>query len=357
MIARRTFCAAAAAACVARPALAAPSDDIVALQLAPWVGHAGEAGWNAHVGIQLAFDEANARGGIRGRKLRLEFEEEERADPAEQLRRLHRQWSPIALVGSVNGLAVRQLAQQKVLDALQLPAIGVHSGDPGLRATGSPYLFVTRPSLLDELKAAFEHLATVNATRAVLVASGEVPDLARHAAAAAQAAGVTLVDVVDYRDAVTADAAARRAIGQPHNAVVIGASTLRTADFCRLYKAGRSATQIVSLSTAEPTRLASFSGKTVARGVMFALTVPNPRNRNLPLVQEFLTAFTRMGPAGVSPTTGMFESYIAARLLVDAVERGGAFTAPHVAAALGKSQPAAARASLTILDDEGKMLW
>lgn len=376
MISRRNLALAALGGALA-PAWAATAaaEDLVALQVGPWVGHGGESGWSANVGVQTAFEEYNARGGFKGRRLKLVFEEEDAAAPAQQLQRIARQLSPVALVGSVNAAWLAGLARDNVLESLQLPAIGVQSGDPALRQIATPYLFITRPSLLEEFKAVFSHLATINATQVALVASAaDVADgeLARHAATAARAAGVQIVANIDYGDGVPTEDAVRRLAAVRHNAVVIAASTLRTSDFCRVYKAGaRGPAQLVSLSTAEPTRLASFSSKTVARGVIFSLTVPNPRNRNLPLVHEFLAAFTRFGPAGVSPTTGMFESYISARVLVDALQRAAAPTSAAVAAVLAKSSSSLVsgmpvyyqdkaemnRASLTILDDEGKMLW
>jgi ABC-type branched-subunit amino acid transport system substrate-binding protein len=376
MISRRNLALAALGGALA-PAWSATAatEDLVALQVGPWVGTSGETGWSAHVGTQLAFDEYSARGGFKGRRLKLVFEEEDAAAPAAQLQRIARQLSPVALVGSVNAAWLARLARENVLESLQLPAIGVQSGDPALRQIATPYLFITRPSLLEELKAVFSHLATINATQVALVVSpADVADgeFAQHAAAAARSAGVQIVGSLDYGAPLAPEDAVRKLAALRHNAVVIAASTLRTSDFCRAYKTGaRSSAQLVSLSTAEPTRLASFSSKTVARGVMFSLAVPNPRNRNLPLVHEFLAAFTRYGPAGVSPTTGMFESYISGRVLVDALQRASAPTSAAVAAVLGKSSSSLVsgtpvyyqdkaemnRASLTILDDEGKMIW
>ncbi len=357
---------------VALAAAAAPADDIVALQLAPWTGGPGETGWNANVGLQLSFDEANAAGGVRGHRLRLVFEEEDAADPARQLRELHRQWSPVALVGSVDPEMLRRLAQGGVLDELQLPAIGLASGDTRLRQLASPYLVVTRPGFADELKAVFAYLATLNARRVALVLSPpQAAGLARDVPALARAAGITVVIRVDYADETPAAVAAGRVVATPHDAVIVAAGTGRTSDFCRAYKASGAVGQLVSLSTAEPTRLASFSSKAVARGVVFALTVPNPRNRNLPLVHEFLNAFTRFGPAGVSPTTSMLESYIAGRVLVDALRHAPSPTSAGVAGVLARSPSSwiaglqvylhdkgdANRASLTVLDSEGRMLW
>ncbi len=104
---------------------------------------------------------------------------------------------------------------------------------------------------------------------------------------------------------------------------------------------------------------------------MFSLTVPNPRNRNVPIVQEFLSAYTRLGPAGVSPTTRMLASYIDARILIGALHRATAPTSAGVAKVLAQSPSTTLsgvtvhfhqntgknRSSLTILNEEGKMLW
>jgi branched-chain amino acid transport system substrate-binding protein len=151
--------------------------------------------------------------------------------------------------------------------------------------------------------------------------------------------GVTLASVQQHL-AETAEVVDTVAsiVRTPHDAVVLATNTSAVAYFSKLYAAAGGRGRVIVLSSAEATHLSAVVGPETARGLLVSQLVPHPRDPKLRLMREFSTAYKRFGPVGVAPTLAMTESYIAARVLVDALQRGGAnASGPAVQQALAAS--------------------
>lgn len=337
---RRTFGRAAAALATA-PLLrlaAASAAEWTVLQPAPLTGVNGGVGWHLRLGAKLAFDTANAAGGVHGRPLRLLTLDEERGRVAEQVREAALRQPVLALLGLNGRGALGELSRAGVHEALGLPVIGIKSGSATGAGFDAPWVFVTRGGYRTELEQVFRHGETIHARRWMLVTTQDADgdEVAALAAAEAAARGIELgaaprhpTDTAEVAEAVTA------ALATPHDAVLLATNTAAVAYFARLYRAGHGRGQLVTLSSAEATQLALVVGPEAARGMVISQVVPHPRDPKVQLMREFMAAWQRWLPAHVNPTLTMAEGYVAARVLLDGLQRTGAHaTGPALAATL-----------------------
>jgi ABC-type branched-subunit amino acid transport system substrate-binding protein len=326
---RRSFgqaCAALVAASALRPAFGAQAEWTV-LQPAPLTGVNGGVGWHLRLGAMLAFDAANAAGGVHGRPLKLLTLDEERGRVAAQVRDAAKQSSAVALLGLNGRGTLGELARSNTVAELGLPVVGVKSGSASGPGFDSPWLFVTRGGYRAEIDQVFRHASTIYARRVALVTTqdDDGDEIAAIATVEAQHRGVELfvaprhpTDTAQVADAVAA------VLATPHDAVLLATNTAAVAYFAKLYRAGKGRGQLITLSSAEATQLALVVGPEAARGMVISQVVPHPRDPKLKLMREFMSAWQRYMPDAVNPTLTMTEGYVAARVLIDGLQRCGA---------------------------------
>ncbi|NDY89791.1 ABC transporter substrate-binding protein [Ideonella livida] len=301
---------------------------LTVLQVAPLTGVDGGLGYHVRLGAQIAFDEANAQDPVPGGPVSLLTLDEQRGQVVQQVRQaLARQ--PVALFGLVGRHSVQELAQGTPggwLTQWQLPLVGVFSGSVQALAPLPAGVVLTRGSYADEVESVFRHLGTIASRRVALVTTDdadgeEVSALVRQQA---QAEKVGLLGVHTHpTGSAEVMAAAQTLAGQGVDAVILASNTAAVANFAKLYTQAGGRAQLIALSSAEATQLAAVVGPQAARGVLISQLVPNPRDPKRLLSREFLAAYKRWGPADLSPTLAMTESYIAARLLLDSLRRSG----------------------------------
>lgn len=118
-----------------------------------------------HEGQDAAVEDANAKGGIGGRKIRL-VTLDDGFDPRrtlENARQLSEKEGVLALLG-VSGTS-QVMALLPYLVQAKLPLISVYTGSPAIRAQQHPYLFTTRASYADELVKIVRNLVAVQTSR------------------------------------------------------------------------------------------------------------------------------------------------------------------------------------------------
>lgn len=322
---RRQLACAGLAALAGPGALAAPEAWKV-LQVAPLSGVHGGIGWHLRVGAQVAFDAANAAGAPFGRPIRLTTLDENNGPAADQLRPLLRGGDTLALLNLHGRRSVAGLAASGLPAEAGVPVLGVMSGSAASPGFDAPWLFTVRGTWALELDQVLAHAATVFARRVALLVpdDDEGREIEALAQARAAAAGITLAGVHRHLADTAEVAPAVEAITRtPHDAVVLATNTAAVADFARLYAAAGGRARLVALSSAEATQLALVVGAAAARGVLISQVVPHPRDPKIRLMREFSAAYQQHGAADLAPTLAMTEGYIAARVLIDALQRTG----------------------------------
>lgn len=305
-------------------ATAPQAAELTLLQLAPLSGFDGGTGHHMQVGAELAVAQAQAEGWLPGHRLKLVTQEEQRGQVAEQVRQAQAKLNPVALLGLYGRAGLAELAQSKVLDGLNLPVIGPHTGavsGPGLEA---PWLIFTRGSHADEVEAVFRHLATVAQRRLVLATTDDEDgrEITTLVSQAASRSGISL-SVAPPQPAGTAQVAAAvdACLQKPHDVVLLASNTSAVANFAKTYVRSGGKGQLIALASAEATQLAAIIGAEAARGVLISQMVPHPRDPKLGLMRDFQAALKAHGAEGTKPSMVMAEAYIAARVAIEGLRR------------------------------------
>lgn len=299
--------------------------ELTVLQLAPLTGFDGGTGWHMQVGAEVAIAQANAEQLLPGHKLKLVTQDERRGELPEQLRQAAAQLAPVAVLGLHGRQGLAELAASGgLMERLGLPVIGTHTGMVRGAGLDAPWLFLTRGSHADEVEAVFQHLATV-ASRRLILASTDDEEGREITALVQQAAGRSGVQLVlapaHAAGSAQVGAAVQFCLERGPDAILLASNTSAVANFAKLYVRGGGKGQLIALASAEATQLGAIVGADAARGVLISQVVPNPRDPKLALMREFQAAFKRFGPEGRAPSLVMTESYLAARVLIEALRR------------------------------------
>jgi branched-chain amino acid transport system substrate-binding protein len=146
---------------------AASADTIKFGAILPLTGPGGLIGTQQMRGIQFAIDEANAKGGVRGNKIEVQFEDNQ-AKPDQSVLSFNKmvdlEHLPVIFTAySGPSLAMAPLATRKKV-------LMVNAGAQADKlATASPYLINTLPTIGDEIKVLSKYLASEGKTKAAIL--------------------------------------------------------------------------------------------------------------------------------------------------------------------------------------------
>ncbi|WP_341678810.1 ABC transporter substrate-binding protein [Niveibacterium sp. SC-1] len=331
----RTLTAAACLmACLASPI--ALAQEWVVTSLVPKSGRNAATGGEMLAGVQLAFNTANAKGGVAGRKLKLVDEDNlDEVDATlskaqDQLKRL----KPIAFVAGGSAASMDALIQKRVFLDAGIPMVGPKTGSLSAAQSGAAGLFLTRATYGDEIAAILKHCAGSGLKRLAVVYQDDA--FGKEAFAAVQkmapAAGVEVVASASF--VPTADLRVRPDVRKAvppitksqHQAVLLVSATPGSAAFASdYYQAGGAAT-LFALSSTDTRLFVTAAGLVAARGAVVAQVVPSPRNEGVPVVRRFISDLRAAGAEveDVNPTVSFLEGYIAAQVLIEGLRRAGA---------------------------------
>jgi branched-chain amino acid transport system substrate-binding protein len=310
-------------------------------QVATLSGPHGASFVEINRGIRAAFEEANARGGIAGRKLRL-IAEDDGADAgkaATLTRALADKARVSALIGCGGTASV--LAMLPIIRQAGVPLIAPATGSDAVRAF-DPLVYHVRASYLTEITKIVEHLATIRRGRCVLVCSEGA--FGRSAAAAFDTAarrhGLPATRTVWLSEnlgemARTVDEIAEWKPGSvlclPFSANGVGfVKALRQATTAQCFT--------ISL-VGSPANLTALGVASVGIGV--SQVVPNPGSSTLAVSIACRSALARLGSETI--THSSLEGYIGARVLLEGLRR---CTKVFDAEAVAKAMPSLSRVSL-----------
>jgi branched-chain amino acid transport system substrate-binding protein len=326
-----TLCRATAAASLALLAGMAQAVDGVsesAIRLgmsSPLTGTAGTYGRQMKEGIEACFAKVNAAGGVHGRKLELMTLDDgyEKDAAVKNTRRLIEQDKVFALMGFYGTSSTQ--AVLPVIESARVPLVGTVSGAGVLRQSDNHHLFHIRASYDDETAAIVRNLTTVGITRVAVfyqddgfgqaglegmkralgqmklepVATGSVPRNSADVAAAVSAIAKS-----------NAQAVVMVALAQPAAAFVRGMRAAEAAPF------------FVALSPVGTDQLIAELGPQQTRGIQVSQVIPNPRLDKLAVVREYKDTLARHDAKAPVSYYGL-EGYMAAKLMVAALERAG----------------------------------
>ena len=298
-------------------------DRIVFGQSAAFEGPAAALGLGMRAGILAAFGEANAAGGVNGRRLELVsyndgYEPEKAIDNTNRLIGEDKVFALIGEVGTPTSKAVEPIASEN-----KVPFIAPFTGAEFLRNPHKPYVVNVRGSYFQETETWIERLTEdLGFTRIAILYQDD--SFGRAGLTGVQKAldrrGMKLVAEGTYKRNTTAVKSALLAIrkGKPEAVVMVGAYK-PCAKFIRLARKIKLDAVFVNISFVGSKALAKELGAD-GSGVVVTQVVPFPEDTSIPLVENYREALGALD-SEAEPGFVSLEGYMAGRLVVEALSR------------------------------------
>ncbi len=312
------------AASHAEPGVSA--DKIVFGQSAAFKGPAAALGLGMRQGILAAFEEANAAGGVNGRKLELVSYNDgyEPNKAIENTKRLLEDDKVFALIGEVGTPTSK--AAQPIASDMGAPFIGPFTGAEFLRTPYKRTVINVRASYYQETEAMVERLVEdLGISRIAILYQDD--SYGRAGLAGAQLAldrrGMELVAEGTYKRNTVAVKRAVLAIrkGAPEAVIMIGAYK-PCAEFIRVARKVGLESKFLNVSFVGSKALAKELG-TDGQGVIVTQVVPFPEDTSNPLVASYQEALQVWNPEAESGFVSL-EGYLVGRLTIKVLQELGA---------------------------------
>ncbi len=310
------------------PARADPGvfdDRIVFGQSAALKGQAAALGLGMRDGILAAFQEANAAGGVHGRKLDLvSYNDGYQPEVAiANTKRLIDEDQVFALIGEVGTPTSK--AVQPITTEQGVPFIGPFTGANFLRDPSLTNVVNIRASYRQETETWIEHLTTdLGFSRIAILYQDDSFGRTglEEVIKALEKRGLGLVAEGTYMRGTTAVKRALLAIreGRPQAVVMVGAYE-PCAAFIKLARMIKLDATFVNISFVGSTPLAKELGRDGV-GVVVTQVVPLPDDGNVPLVGRYQRALKAVNP-NAEPDVVSLEGYVVGRLVVEALNQLG----------------------------------
>ena len=310
------------AASLAAPAFA-QSRSILIGQSAALTGPAAQLGLQFQHGARLAFDRANARGGVNGRAIEWRTLDDG-YEPArcEANTRALLGDDVLALFGYVG--TPTSLVALPLATAARTPFIAPFTGAQALRDPFNRYAFHLRASYFDETARIVNQVTQVGMKRVAVFhqndSYGQAGLEGVTRALKAQQLEAVATGTVERNATEVAAALAKIMPGKPEAIVQISAYK-SCAAFVRAARLAGYTGQFYNVSFVGTQALADELGAE-ARGVVVSQVMPYPFAPLIPLTNEFLTAASAATTKVVANYSSI-EGYIAGRVLLEGLRRAG----------------------------------
>ncbi len=293
-------------------------DSVVFGQSAAFKGPAAALGLGMRQGILAAFEEANAEGGVNGRKLDLvSYNDGYEPDKAiENTKKLLQVDNVFALIGEV-GTPTSKAAQPIASDA-GVPFIGPFTGAEFLRDPYKRTVINVRASYFQETEAMVERLVTdLGVSRIAILYQDDSYGRAGLGGVkrALEKRNMELVAEGTYKRNTTAVKRAVLAIrkGKPEAVIMIGAYK-PCAAFIKLAKKVGVKAKFLNVSFVGSKALAKELGD-AGDGVIVTQVVPFPEDQSVPLVARYEAALKAVNPLAEVGFVSL-EGYTVGRLVI-----------------------------------------
>jgi branched-chain amino acid transport system substrate-binding protein len=308
-------------------ALAGPGitkDAITFGQIVALNGAAGAIGQAIRLGILAAFEEANRAGGVKGRQLVLVWEDDsyEPQKSIEAAKNLISDGEVFALIGSM-GTATSAVIEPLASQA-GVPFLAPFTGAQFLREPFDPNVVNIRTPYLTEGEIMVERLTKDRGiTRFALLYQDDA--MGRAVLAGVQQAldrrGITPVaeGIFERNTLAVKSALLKIQRGNPEAVILLGMYK-PCAEFIKLARQYELNALLVMGSYNGANALVEEAGPASA-GVIVIQTVPPPDDPRFPVGLRFQAALKEFAPAE-KPGFLSFEGYLAARLVIAALEKG-----------------------------------
>jgi ABC-type branched-subunit amino acid transport system substrate-binding protein len=299
------------------------ANDIVLGQSAAQSGPAAALGKEMRLGAEVFFNQVNANGGVKGRKIILRSLDDgyEPARAEKNTRELVSQEGVLALFGYVGtptaAVSIPISTQAKV------PFFGAFTGAELLRTPVNKYVYNVRASYYDETEAIVRQVDTLGFKKIAVFyqndSYGEAGLKGVELALTKRNAKLHAKATVERNTVDVANAVKVLAESKPEAVVMISAYK-SCAAFIKAMKAAGAKPMFFNVSFVGTKALANELGAD-AKGVAVSQVMPSPWSGRYPIVTEYQRAMKAAGHTDLSFTS--LEGYVAAKLFTEALRRGG----------------------------------
>ena len=303
-------------------------DDLVIGQVAPLTGTIAGTGDEYVAGGAAYFAHINATGGIYGRKLRVVVKDDsyKPEQTVAHTRQLLAEDKPLALFGFVGTGNVMALNKNRVLEEAGIALLAPYTGAQDLREPMNPNIFHIRASYTDETARMVEHLHTIGVRRFAVMYQDDPFGKSGLAGAerALEKLGLKAVGRGSYDRSKPeeVDAAVAAIAPADPEAIIMVAVNRASAVFVKKMREKGSRARLFSISVVNFKELLKNAGEDTVRGVGISQVMPSPYSQLVPVAREFQTLMAKYQPEKVVSYASM-ESFIAAKILVEAIRRSG----------------------------------
>ncbi len=302
------------------------STKIVLGQAAALEGPVAALGRSMRTGLLAAFKEANAQGGVGGRKLEL-LSRNDGYEPEQSVvatRQLIEQDQVFALAGAVGTPTSK--AAEPVAEEAGVPFIGPFTGAEFLREPFKPNVVNIRASYFEETEAMLEHLTKDRGiTRIGILYQDDSFGRAGLAGVlrALEKRGLKLAveGTFERNTRAVKVALATIRMANPQAVIMIGPHA-PCAEFVKLARQLHFEPLFLASSFTSLDALVRELGP-AATGVFFTQVVPLPGDASVPAVARYRAALATLDP-DASVDAVSFEGYLVGRLVVAALQAAGA---------------------------------
>ncbi|WKB54036.1 ABC transporter substrate-binding protein [Eleftheria terrae] len=309
--------------------------DVVVAQVAPFSGPQAVTGRAIHAGVKLYIDSVNARGGVRGQRIKLVTRDDmqQPENTVRLVKEVVQQESPVALIGTVGTTNLEALARDGVLDKQRISMVGAVSGAASVAQSRT--LRVVKASYHDEVGSLFKRLSQLGLNRVGVVFQddGLGKDVNVGVDKAARQYGITIVNSTGYaRNTTEVSTAVNNMLKANPQVIFLGATTAAAVQFVKQYGAAGGQATMYGMSIIDTDTLLKALGPDRARGYAFSVVLPLSSKTDREVVREF----QRLRETANNPdlSARSMEGFIAAKALVKAIEKAPRLSADAVSTAL-----------------------
>lgn len=301
----------------------AHAGQVVVGQVGPMSGLEATQGRAYAAGMELAFQAANAAGGVNGNTFTLVRKDDggRPEDTVATTRQLLAEEKPLVLAGYFGNRNINDLVSSGILEKDRIALVGYRVAE--IRPE-TPFLYNVRATLRDEISKLTEHLATIGITRLGLFYE-EGPGAASLLAAADEAAGKAKATIAAKGGYATGTAKVENAIkalaSAKPQAIIMVSTGAAAAAFIEGYRADGGKAQLFAHSGADIEQLSKRLSEEQMHGVAIAQVTPSPYKISSRLTKEFIDVVAKTGKLEVPVSYSMMEGFIAGKVIVEAVRR------------------------------------
>lgn len=296
-------------------------------------GFLSEIGRNMKDGATVYFDKVNAAGGVQGRQIKLLVSDDgyQPQKAIENTRRFIEEEKVFALFGYLGSPI--SLAVMKIFKKAGVPYLAPVTGMESLRKPIDKYIFNLRVSLADETEVMVERLVQDLQIKkiGVFIQDDALGQAGRAGVVRAlRKRNMSLAGDGRYvRNTLHVDGALETLIKADPEAVILVATPASSSAFLKKAKARGFTPRFLAFASG-PSALIREAGS-AADGVIMTQTVPNPGDSTLLIVKEYLSDIKA---AGLAPDLVSLETYLSAKVVVEAMRRTAPLTREGLIATL-----------------------